>query len=510
MLRETVVKNGRVAGIPAADPRITVYKGIPFAAAPVGALRWRPPQPAPDWEGTYQAYHFAPINMQATPGLGDPEALYNKEWHVDPEIPMSEDSLYLNVWTPAKTADEKLPVMVWIFGGGLQVGYTPEMEFDGERIARRGVVIVSVNYRLNVFGFFAHPEITAENPDNPANFGLLDQLAGLKWVRENIAAFGGDPGNVTIFGQSAGGFSVMAHLTSPQSKGFFHKAIPQSCGGIAQGFNSGFKALAEAEKDGEGFFKYLGVSSLAEARAIDAKSLWEKAMAFPMGGDPFMRWGAILDGKFLVEQPADVILSNRCHPVPLMTGNTVNEFFITPPSDSKEAMKEFAVNRFGDDADEYLRLIGFGEVDLAAAAQNGSFNFFEVGSYIWSHANAERKTGPMYYYRFNPPIPGDGAGSFHSSELWFMFETLAKCWRPFKGYHYDLARQMCNYWTNFAKTGDPNGPDNDGEPMPRWDAFTAENPYAMYFGKTPGMDKTEPGGLTAFLIKNGLKRLQAR
>lgn len=177
MIRIAKTENGLVQGLPAADPRITTFKGIPFAAPPVGKNRWRSPQPAQNWEGVRKAYEFAPISMQSTPGLGTD--IYCREWHVDPEIPMDEDCLYLNIWTGAKSAEERQPVLVWYFGGGLQWGYPPEMEFDGERIARRGVIVVSVNYRLNCFGFLAHPEITAEAPDAPANFGNLDQKAGL-------------------------------------------------------------------------------------------------------------------------------------------------------------------------------------------------------------------------------------------------------------------------------------------------------------------------------------------
>ncbi|MFY9393281.1 MAG: carboxylesterase family protein, partial [Halanaerobiales bacterium] len=227
MLRVVEVENGVVQGLPAADPRITSFKGIPFAAAPVGENRWRTPQPAEDWEGVLEAFQFAPIGMQARPGV-DKDNIYSREWHVDPDIPMSEDCLYLNVWTPATSADEKLPVFVWFFGGGLQVGYTSEMEFDGERIARRGVVVVTANYRLNVFGFLCHPEITAEAPEAPANFGHLDQQYAIQWVKRNIAAFGGDPDNITIGGQSAGGGSVLAQLTSPQNEGAFQRAIIQS------------------------------------------------------------------------------------------------------------------------------------------------------------------------------------------------------------------------------------------------------------------------------------------
>ncbi len=196
MLRTAKTENGLVRGLPAADPRVTSFKGIPFAAPPVGENRFRAPQPCQNWEGTLDAYRFAPISIQDTPGLGTD--IYCREWHVDPETPMSEDCLYLNVWTNAKTTGDKLPVLVWFFGGAFQWGYPSEMEFDGERIARRGVIVVTVNYRLNLFGFLAHPELTKEQPDAPTNFGLLDQQAGIKWVIRNIKEFGGDPENITI------------------------------------------------------------------------------------------------------------------------------------------------------------------------------------------------------------------------------------------------------------------------------------------------------------------------
>ncbi len=215
MLRETRTENGRVRGIPGSDPRVTIYRGIPFAAPPTGENRWRAPQPAANWDGVRECYTFGPISVQDQPGIGKwEEDLYMREFHVDKDIPMSEDCLYLNVWTPANATDEKLPVLVWIFGGGFQWGYTAEMEFDGERLARRGIVVVSVNYRLQTFGFMSHPEITAEVPEAPGNFGLLDQKAGINWVYRNIANFGGDPERITIAGQSAGGASVMAQITN--------------------------------------------------------------------------------------------------------------------------------------------------------------------------------------------------------------------------------------------------------------------------------------------------------
>ncbi|MBO6090244.1 MAG: carboxylesterase family protein, partial [Lachnospiraceae bacterium] len=191
MLRKVMTENGMVRGLAGNNTRITVFKGIPFAAPPVGDLRWKAPQPAANWEGVPDAYKFGPISMQDVPGLSDD--IYVRDWHVDPEIDMDEDCLYLNVWTNAKSADEKLPVLIWFFGGGFQWGYPPEMEFNGENIAKRGVIVVSVNYRLGAFGFLAHEDLCKESPDAPTNFGLLDQQAGIKWVKRNIAAFGGDP-----------------------------------------------------------------------------------------------------------------------------------------------------------------------------------------------------------------------------------------------------------------------------------------------------------------------------
>ncbi|MCX7658307.1 MAG: carboxylesterase family protein, partial [Oscillospiraceae bacterium] len=308
MLRIVKVENGMVQGLPAADPRITSFKGIPFAAPPVGENRWRAPQPAKDWDGILKAYEFAPISMQA-PTVIDVNNIYTREWAVDPDIAMDEDCLYLNVWTPANSPDEKLPVYVWFFGGGLQVGHTAEMEFDGERIARRGIVVVTVNYRLNVFGFLCHPEITAEAPEAPANFGHLDQQAGVRWVKRNIAAFGGDPENITIGGQSAGGGSVLSQLTSPQNEGLFQKAIIQS--GIFTPLYKGNPApgmrlnLAGAEKEGEKFFDFLGVSSLEEARQLDAVYIRDKALQY----NRF--WGTVEDDVFCVGNAFELFIQNQ-------------------------------------------------------------------------------------------------------------------------------------------------------------------------------------------------------
>ena len=500
MIRKATVEGGVVVGIPAADPRITAFKGIPFAAPPVGENRWRAPQPVIPWEGEKQCWNFAPISMQHIPGL-DPNNIYTREWNVDPEIPMDEDCLYLNVWTPAKTKDEKLPVFVWYFGGGLMEGNPAEMEFDGERLARRGIVVVTVNYRLNVFGFLAHPQLEKEQPDAPSNFGHLDQQAGTRWVKRNIAAFGGDPDNITIGGQSAGGGSVCAQLTSPQNEGLFQKAIIMS--GFAGGvYPSGrFRRLdyEGAKKQGEAFFEHLGVKTLEEARKLDAEFVRDKTLDFAG------RFGTTVDGVFQLAQSAENIFKGNRYKIPLIISRTSSEFMSTMPGDTMEEFAENTKKTFGEDAEAFLKLVGD---DLEKAKETAKLNGIEVGARAIAIRDGELGIdAPVYYSVFDPSIPGwDNPGTFHSSDLWFVFETLAKCWRPFKGFHMDLARQMCNYWANFVKCGDPNGADNDGEPMPAWKPITKDEPNVMFFrdaGPEPKVD--EPSPVVALCLKKYLE-----
>ena len=505
MLRTAITENGKVRGIAAADPRITAFKGIPFAAPPTGKNRWRAPQPCQSWDGVMDCARFKPISMQDTPGLGD--GLYDREWHVDPNVPMSEDCLYLNVWTPAKSADEKLPVFVWYFGGGLQWGYPLEMEFDGERMARRGIIVVTVNYRLGVFGFLAHPQLTAEQPDAPTNFGSLDQQAGLRWVVRNIAAFGGDPQNITIGGQSAGGGSVMSQITCPDNFGLIKRAIVQS-GMIRSPYmqdNFGKPIpLSEVEKRGEKFFcEYLGVRTLEEARKLDPFFIRDKYGEYAASNPRFF---TNRDDKFVFGDPIKLCAQGKSANIQIMAGNTVDEFRSVIRADSREELEKKAAEYFGEDAKRFLA------IDEVYSGEEG---FYGDVSGIECTCKAlflkYREIGndfDCYYYTFNPDIPGDDhPGSFHSSELWFMFETLAKCSRPFVGRHYDLARQMCNYWCNFIRSGDPNGPDADGTPMPRWEAYTKDSRCGMSFvseGCVPVNKDTE---LVSFLVDEVAKKL---
>ncbi|SFB93737.1 carboxylesterase family protein [Butyrivibrio sp. YAB3001] len=482
MLRETTVENGKVRGLAATDPRVTVYRSIPFAAPPVGKNRWRAPQPCENWDGVLDAKDFAPISVQDRPGMGTD--IYCREWHVDNKIEMNEDCLYLNIWTPAKEPDENLPVLVWFFGGGFQWGYTAEMEFNGEQLAKRGIVVVSVNYRLNCFGYLAHPEITKEASDAPSNFGLLDQQAGLNWVYRNIKAFGGNPDQITIAGQSAGGASVMQQLANKKNRNLIKGAAVFS--GIIRLENADadiFRPLnlSQAEELGKEFFESLGVSSLEEARALSQEEVFSGYNKF-IQNHP--RMYPIQDGQFCTGDPVEQFVKRECADVPVIAGNTTDEFSAAGVNMVEKSVK-----------------------------------------YAFTEAHKNEPSQNFYYYRFDPDIPGDGhpgdsyPGTFHSCDLWFFFNSIDKCARPYTGRHFDLARQMCNYFANFIKTGNPNNCGDlsksvvkscapvanvksaegetlinsdykcrDKEMLPTWQPYTTDSRYEMEFlgkGATP-------------------------
>ena len=463
MLRETTTENGKVRGLPGNDPRVTVFKGIPFAAPPIGENRWKAPQPCKDYEGTLNAFSFGPISYQDTPGVGD--ILYNREWHVDPDIPMSEDCLYLNIWTPAKDKNEKLPVLVWIYGGAFQWGYTAEMEFNGEPLAKRGVIVVSIAYRLGCFGFLAHPEISSESPDAPANFGLLDQKAGLDWVKRNIASFGGDPCRITLGGQSAGGASVQHQLSCKDNEGIIKAAAIFS--GIIKLKNADADIfnplnLSQAEDLGKEFFESLGVKDLKRARSLSSKEILDGYNRFV---SDHRRMFPIVDGLFCEADPTENIANGKCLDVPIISGNTTDEF-----SEAGVNMVELSVKD------------------------------------VFQRAGKARPQQNYYYYRFDPDIPGDGhkgdsyPGTFHSCDLWFFFDTLHMCHRPYSGRHYDLANQMCDYFANFIKTGNPNGNGIDGSPLPVWDCYKDGARNEMEFLGSGAISKLEGG------IRQGSKK----
>lgn len=502
MIRTAMTENGMVRGLPSSDMRITTYKGIPYAAPPVGENRWRAPQKCEDWEGIRDCYTYGPIAIQDTPGLGTD--VYCREWHVDPDIPMSEDCLYLNVWTPAKTADEKLPVLVWIHGGAYQWGYASEMEFEGDRLARRGIIVVSMTYRLAALGFMAHKEFTKENPEAPANFGCLDQQAALKWVRRNIAAFGGDPDNITIAGQSAGGASAMTQITCEDNYQDIKRAAILS--GIIRTpyvedkfFIPG--DLSRAEALGDEFMKCLGVTSLKEARELDALYIRDKYAEFR---ENHIMMSVCIDGHFCKGDPLQRLADNECADVPLFAGNTGDEFITGILAADEVELKKKAEELYGDMADDFLAFDENREKSEVGYAPISGLEYAIKATMESRHKAGNDK--PAYYYRFESDIPGDdNPGTFHSVDLWFFFETLAKSFRPFVGRHYDLSRYMCNYLANFVKCGNPNGCDADGTAMPEWKPYSIEDRQEMHFTSEGPVMRQDTDDRTRFLIDYSLK-----
>ena len=511
MLRKVTTQYGTIEGVPCGDPRITVFKGVPYAKPPVGELRWRAPQPPEPWQGVLRADRFPNIAVHTQPGE-DFTDFYTKELNPTAyEYTMSEDCLYLNIWSPARSTADKLPVFFYIHGGGFTAGYSYEVEFDGERVARNDVIFITVGYRLGALGFFSHPEL-----DEPSqgNQGLLDQLMALKWVKENIAAFGGDPERVTICGQSAGGMSVSSHLNSPLSQGYFHGAIMMSGGGVrppVAGVGP-WLSLEEGQENGKRLLDYLGVKSLEQARGLPAEVIVRTALGrWPGGKIGPVLWRPTVDGVVFTEDLRDSILGGRSHNVPIMIGCCKGENLpkaFRGELASTDAFRASAAEKYGSRAEELLALC-----DLTSDEALHAFASRELGlcgGFTGAMAYA-RRTAQLgrtaYTFVFDPEIPGDDAGSFHGSDMWFVFDSVGHSWRPFEGKHYDLARQVSSYWANFVKTGDPNGTDRIGKPLPRWEQYTEENPFTIIFQDEPG--RLNEGGeqIKAFTQKYFLDQL---
>jgi len=502
MLRQVQTEYGTLRGEICGDPRVTAFKGVPYAKPPVGELRFRAPQPPEPWEGIRDATRFGPISIHKQPGL-DFSEFYTKELNpTASEYEMSEDCLYLNIWTPARSAADKLPVFFYIHGGGLLSGYSYEVEFDGERVAKNGVIYITVGYRLGALGFFAHPDLTAEAPDEPiGSNGLLDQLAALRWVRENIEAFGGDPDQIVIAGQSAGGMSVAAHLASPMARGLFQGAIMMSASGVPRPGEGYWRTVDEAYADGQLLLDYLGVKTVEEARMLPAEVIAQTGLGrFP--GRKLMFWTPVVDGKYLVEHEREAILSGHIHNVPIMLGGTRGE---SVPRETMPigSFREFAHRRYGDKADELLSLCDFTSQEAFDAQYSREILFGEFYQGCIAYVKALSRLGrPVYSYVFDHDIPGeDHPGSYHGSDMWFVFDSLGHCWRPFEGRHYDLARQVSAYWANFVKTGDPNGCDRYGETLPRWEPFTEGDPFTISFTDKPERWKDDDPALREFVQK---------
>jgi para-nitrobenzyl esterase len=468
--RVVKTENGLLRGIKGANPIYTVYKGVPYAKPPVGDLRWKAPQPAESWDGVRDADKFSSIGYQHRFFMG---SLYGKEFFQAPET-MSEDCLYLNIWTPAREPDEKLPVLFWVHGGGLAGGYGFEPEFDGEGFCRRGVILVTINYRLGVFGFLAHPELSSESEHNVSgNYGHLDQAAALKWVRRNIAAFGGDPDNITIFGQSAGAGSVQTLISSPLTKGDIAKAIIQSGVGVDD-LRGPMRArsLKQAEQSGAEFMEVAGCISITDMRKLDYDTFMKVPGIGFMGKFSF---GTIIDNYLLTETAWQNIKSGKHCDIPYIVGNTSDEGNMMGSANVKMFIDN-ARSVYGNKANQFLKICDV-KTDDDAARTSSELHTMMMGNRLFCELQVKNGRKPAYLYYFNRKLPGDDSGAFHSSELWYIFSTIQRCWRPMTGADYDLSNAMSSYWANFAKTGDPNG-----EGLPKWDAYTPSKPVNMVLG----------------------------
>jgi para-nitrobenzyl esterase len=447
------VDGGLVSGA-AGDkyPAITVFRGIPFAAPPVGEGRWREPAPVKPWNGVRRADRFGASCIQQIRDVLKP---WTYEFMTHNEI--SEDCLYLNVWTGAKTAGERRPVFVYIYGGGFNSGSGQVPVYDGEALAAKGVLVVSMNYRVGVLGFLAHPELSRESGHRASgNYGMLDQIAALGWIRRNIAAFGGDPNRVTIAGQSAGAASVHFLTASPLAKGLFHGAIAQSGSRVAGASSPREMGLAEAEQSGVKFAEAKGAQSIAGLRAMS----WQKVVE-PLPGQrlPFR---PIVDGYSLEAPVREVFAAGKQNDVPTMTGANKDENGAVPnPKVTAAEFRKQAAERYPADVAALLRLYPAAEDGQARAASNDSArDVARTSMYLWAMERGRTARTKAYTYYWTHPLPGEEIatyGAFHTSEVPYVFNTLYMSKRPYVKADQEIADRMSSYWVNFVRNGDPNG-----------------------------------------------------
>lgn len=466
------VDGGQVVGVSGRDPGVLVFKGIPYAAPPTGEFRWRPPQPVKPWNGVKAARDFGPVclgrNFGSIPASG-----------------MSEDCLFLNVWTPTPEVGPHLPVLVWIHGGGFQGGGGYHPSYEGETFAKQGVVVVTFNYRVGVFGFLAHPDLTKESGVRASgNYGLLDQVAALQWVQRNISKFGGDPKKVTIAGESAGAYSVSALTASQMSRGLFRAAIAES-GGFLVPKRDAMRTLAESEKIGVDFGKSVNAGDIASLRAIGADQLMKAVEQM----SDFFAFQPGVDGAFLAEPVYTTYSKRQETKVPILIGSNTDEgaFLLPPQRSSVKDLEGRMTQTYG--ANSHLVRSAY-PTDTPADLLRSELNLYADDGFnypMWKWAELHGQTGqPVYYYVFGrvlPPTPGQAykgipreqIGAFHGDEVPYVFGNLdlvtgALDMAPRKGRweatDYSLSKTMLRYWANFVKTGNPNGSE-----LPDWPKY---------------------------------------
>ena len=474
------VTGGEVQGAVAGN--VASFKGIPFASPPVGELRWKAPQPIKAWSGVKKVDAFAPGCMQdarLATMLGGPQDF-------------SEDCLYLNVWTGAKSKTEKLPVMVWIYGGGFALGATNTPLYDGTRFAQKGVVLVSTAYRVGPFGFLAHPELSRESGKGSGVYGLQDMIAALRWVKENIAQFGGDPSRVTIFGESAGGIAVSMLAASPAAKGLFHRAISESGGSFAP-VRSGNEAaqmvpsLKMAEAAGKSYLEGLGANDINAARALTAEKIQSSA-----GGTPGRFW-PVADGYVLPGDQYEIYQAGRFNDTPVLIGTNSDEgaLFIqtkvTPASFEQQVRADY-----GPHADAILKTYPHATDREALKATKDMFreSTFSWHTWSWARLQSQKGKGKAYVYYFDRKTPVTPDGANHGSEISFVFANPGVFSGTPQPGDAELTNLMQTYWVNFARSGDPNGPG-----LPPWPVFTEAEQKTMFFDANssarpiPNLDK---------------------
>ncbi len=486
---------GVLEGVLSADNKVRAFKGIPYAAPPVGSLRWKAPQPAPSWTGVRKATEFGARCMQ---GPIFPDMVFR-------DSGPSEDCLSLNIWMPATPTASRLPVMVWIYGGGYAAGSSSEPRQDGANLSKQGVIVVSMNYRLGLFGFFTHPDLAKESGHNATgNYGLLDQLAAIEWVKNNIALFGGDPNNITIFGESAGSFSVSAQMASPLAQGLFERAIGES--GAFFGAGLLLKPAAEREKQDAAFAESsLGTSSLQALRAKSAADLLNAALK-----QDTIRFSPVIDGYFLPEDVYSIFRAGRQTHIPLLAGWNADEgsykafFKGQAPTTQNFAARAHAL--FGADADKFLKAYQ-ADTDIQAkrSAQDlAGDQFIAYSTWKWLEIQTETGQSPVFRYKFDQvtPLapeaaqdPSSEPTAYHSSEIAFVFGALSSKKLPWRPADYTLSNLVSTYWANFAKTGNPNSPG-----LPEWPAYTEADGYEfMHLTASPHVARDEHRARYIFL-----------
>lgn len=525
------ISSGELVGLSDEDTGIASFKGIPYAAPPVGEMRWQPPQPAQPWEGVLNADTHGPGCYQNSDGLGAFIDLMMDGVGLEPwkrfifsslasalsDAEISEDCLTLSVFSPA-VSDKPLPVMVWYHGGGHKNGAGDAMNYDGTLLAERDVVLVSINYRLSVFGFLAHPELSAESPHNSSgNYGTLDQIHALHWVQDNIAAFGGDPNNVTVFGESAGGHSVGQVMASPLAAGLLHRGIAQSGMGTHQ-----FQPLRGGDRNGEGLglalAAELGISGTGQLSRLRELSPEQLTTAFESRRDLEGLSHPFIDGWVFPDAVGRIFARGEQANVPLMVGSNGDEGTLlapligTPFVDQHPGPKSVAEYKdmvrkvYPDSAEQILALYPVASDEDLFGAINDLFGDHFFGMQAWYAAQQTAKQGiPTWLYFFTRQSPAESqwAGAYHGADIQFVFGSFFPIF-PRNEFDESLSAKMMDYWTNFARSGDPNG-----EGLPQWTAFDPQSPQEMELGAQVGMRKVSRQHNYELLMSDQRRKLAA-